>query len=276
MIAYKESAPADFAAQIQNDPQEREDWPITPEVIERLWIEPGDVPPEVWNNVLMPMDLAWKRYENFVKAKGDRSAILSLGIDYSGNLYYLPQGQFVGKVMKDQFKTAWVGCVQSIYKRRGRIRQMTWDENPGGELGATFELFGTWAVENCPPCPPRHQLKRSGSRDRKDDRIMGMLPYVVEGRLRLVKGAPYVNELVDELLRRTRYKDMIDCLTDAFNSDFYRPGKRLPGVDRVGPPAPQWRGLRGRPQRLSVVAGGGFPSGQNVNPTAPIRTWGRR
>ena len=273
LIDYKEKSPAEYAAQIQNDPASREDWPLHEPHIEKLWIEREDIPAECWNKVTMHMDLAWKDYEAFVKAKGDYSVIQYWGHDYAGNVYYLPYA-YMGKDMQEGFDRIWVTLLQEAYRDGARVFAMTWDKLGGGESGGSANHFQNLATAHCMPCPPKFQIQR-GSGNKKDSRIMEAARYWIDGRVRLCKGAPFVNDLVSQMLRRSRFKDMADAAADVFHPDLYRPGRRVAGMEGVGPSsaAARWRGARPLPKRGGELVIGADITGKDLDPIYSRNGW---
>lgn len=224
MEEYERIAPAEFAAQVQNMPGERKDLPLQREHIDRLWIDFGDVPDAVWNNVYLHMDLAWKDAKAYVEATGDYSVIQVWGRDNSGRAYFLPLG-YRGRDMQEQFRDHFVTIMQQISRRRGRVKLITYDKPQAGMGTAISEWFRDVCAQEGFRCPPLMEMNRRAQLQ-KDERCMMASRYWIDGTVQLVKHAPHVNVLVDEMLGigATRYDDMRDAAADHFHSDVWRGG----------------------------------------------------
>lgn len=226
---------AEYASQLQNMPGSRKDSPITQELIDQLWISPHDVPKEAFNKVTVHMDLAWKNEENYVKARGDRSSIQVWLHGDDGTVYYWDGWR--GREKMDQgFKQQWVTMLQGLYLREMDPWIMTYDQTVGGEAGASENWFRTTAAEKGFFCPPILQINR---KTRKTDRILMAARYWRDRRVRLVRGAGDVDELVYEMLNinYSRHDDMADAAADVFHPEIYRPGAVNPGkgTDQMRP-----------------------------------------
>ena len=237
---YERIAPAEFAAQVMNMPGRRADQPLQQEHVDRMWVEFADVPPDVWNNIYLHMDLAWKDSKAYKEGRGDYSVIQVWGRDNAGYSYYLPIA-YRGRHMQEQFGNEFTMIMQQLAKHRASVRLMTYDKPKGGMGSSVSTWFRNLCVENKLRCPPILEMTRPGQ-DVKDDRAMMASRYWIDGTVKLVKGAPYVNFLVDEMLGIgvTRHDDMRDAAADHFHGDlnFQRPRSAgfQPGHEQLSKP----------------------------------------
>lgn len=219
---YEAVAPAEFAAQVMNMPGERRDMPLQREHIDRMWVDYESVPPDVWNNLYIHMDLAWKNAANYKAGVGDWNVIQVWGRDNDGYAYYLPLA-YRGRDMQDGFRREFVTIMQQILRKRGRVRLMTYDMPVGGMGGGVSTWFRDVCNQEGIPCPPILEMNRRGQ-NIKDERAMMAARYWIDGTVRLVRHAPHVNFLVDEMLGIgvSRYDDMRDAAADHFHSEVWR------------------------------------------------------
>jgi len=214
---YEAVAPAEFAAQVMNMPGERTDAPLQREHVDRMWIDYENVPSDVWNNIYIHMDMAWKNAKNYKLGIGDYSVIQVWGQDNNGYSYFLPIG-YRGKHMQEQFGHEFLLVLQQLAKKRARIRLMTYDKTTGGHGDAVSAWFRDLCVKNRYPCPAVLEIQRN-SQDAKDNDCIMASRYWIDGTVKLVRYAPNVNVLVDEMLGIgvTRFDDMRDAAAAQFN-----------------------------------------------------------
>lgn len=243
MHEYESTSPGEFAAQCMNMPGERKDQPLQREHVDRLWIDFQDVDPSVFNNIYIHMDLAWKDARAFKAGTGDYSTIQTWGIASDNRSYYLPYA-YRGRDMQEQFRSQFVGIIQQIMRRRGTLRLMTIDKSTGGLGTMVTDWFHEVCMQEFGRTWPILELSRGGATAlSKDDRCMVASRYWIDDTVRLVRAAPHVNVLVDEMLGIgvTRYDDMRDAAADHFNDKVRRNPRMSQGfVPGVQPDAP-WR-----------------------------------
>jgi len=269
---YENVSPAEFAAQVMNMPGRREDQPLKEEHVERLWIDFEDVPPEVWNNIYIHMDLAWKDSKAYKEGRGDWTVIQVWGDDNEGRSYYLPMA-YRGRHMQHQFKDYWLTIMQQLIAKRAVVRLMTYDKPKGGMGDSVAAWFRDTAVKAGFPCPPINEMSRPGQ-DIKDDRCMLASRYWIDGTVRLVRHAPEVNVLVDEMLGigTTRFDDMRDAAADHFHSEVRIPRARSLGFTAGHDGNKPWeKYFSGRQDEHTLTFGGELP----LNPKTPleVRKW---
>jgi hypothetical protein len=256
---YEGVSPAEFAAQVMNMPGERADQPLQREHIDRLWIDFDQVPPDVYNNIYIHCDLAWKNSKNYKQGVGDFSVIQVWGQDNAGYSYYMPLA-YRGRDMQEQFGDQFIITLQQLAKHRARIRLLTYDKPTGGMGDSISRWFRDLCLKAGLRCPPILEMQRS-SQDIKDDRAMMASRYWIDGTVKLVRHAPHVHVLVDEMLGIgvTRYDDMRDAAADHFHADVNRSRPNVsgfqPGHEQLSRPWDRhFRG--GKPQQHQYVTAG--------------------
>lgn len=224
MEEFERISPGEFAAQVMNMPGQRADQPLKQEHVDRCWVDFHDVPEDVWNNIYIHMDIAWKDSKQFKAATGDYNCIQVWGRDNAGHSYYLPIA-YRGRDMQDGWRRNFVQVLQQVYRKADRIRLLTYDMPTGGMGDSISNFIRDVCLQEGLPCPPIKEMNRR-SQDVKDDRAILASRYWIDGTVRLVKHAPHVNVLVDEMLGigSTRYDDMRDAAADHFHSDIWRGG----------------------------------------------------
>lgn len=224
MEEYERVSPAEFAAQVMNMPGQRADQPLQQEHVDRCWIDMEDVPPDVWNNLYLHGDLAWKDSKAFKEATGDYNVLQLWGRDNAGHAYYLPIA-YRGRDMQDGWRREFVRILQQVAQKNGHIKLFTIDKPTGGMGDSIVNYIRDICVQEGLICPPIKEMNRRGQ-DQKDDRAILASRYWIDGTVRLVRHAPHVNVLIDEMLGIgvTRYDDMRDAAADHFHSDIWRGG----------------------------------------------------
>ena len=160
------------------------------------------------------------------------------GRDNAGKSYYLDG--YRGRHMQEQFGQQFLIFLQDLTRKRARIRLMTYDKPTGGMGDSVSRFFRDLCVKNRMQCPPIMEMVRTGNA--KDDRCMLASRYWLDGTVQLVKHAPEVNFLVDEMLGIgvTMYDDMRDAAADHFHADMHHSRPEAlgfqPGQESLGKP----------------------------------------
>jgi len=231
---YERDKNSYYWAQVMNDPSSVEFNPLTRAQTEECWVEPKDVPSNL--RYTIHCDTAFKRPSR--QGHGDESVIQVWGHtrDGSGEVYYLE-----GYGSKSWRMEDFLGQLTSICHRyelkMKRIWAMTDESEQGGHDGS-YEL-ALAAAFNGSPCKhqPRLFVQKRGD-TRKKSRIIQAASYWAESYVKLVRGAPGVERLVDQMTRihTTKHDDWSDPAADVFCADIYQPLRRT-GRDEQ-PPRP--------------------------------------
>ena len=245
--AYEKKNPLDFWAQMMNEPGTGSHMPITRDQLEQMWVEQNHVP----NNLRISIhcDTAWKTRENL--AQGDFSVIQVWGHDATGNgVVYFLEARRSNIWRVEDFGEQLVMLLQK-YKRKMLWPFVITDEQAlGGKADSFAQLVTNWCAQAGMFSPPVQLINRQGRK--KEIRIREAAGYWVDGKVRLVRNAPEVENLCYEMLRigTSRFDDMADAAADVFHPEIYMPevvtGKnqspspRRPGDDILQLPVRLW------------------------------------
>lgn len=217
---YERTRPAEFAAQMMNEPGSGEHMELTTEQIADMWIKRDELPSQLV--LTMHLDTAFK--DNKTRGSGDESVIEVWGHDPRGNgdVYFL-EGYGSDTWRIEEFTDELVRIVQR-YKTQGkRFRLITDDKDTGGkhrtwEFWMRSSFHGAGLV-----CPPLILLMRQGTR--KIIRMREAAGFWVDGHVKLVRDAPGVSRLVHQMVRLgvSAHDDWADAAADVFAADVYRP-----------------------------------------------------
>ncbi len=233
-----EKGEAFVMAQLQNMPSERSDNPIQPEVIERVWCEPHQVPPASYNRMVITMDLAWKDGVDYVRERGDDN-VIEVWSNEDGHVYLV--NGWCGRVDSRDFLKEWIRLWKWAEKTmKGRVIAHTIDKSTGGSGDAVRTLFKqTAAIEGMHP-PRLLELPRAGTK--KIDRILSTTGYWQSGLVHLVRGVHGSKELAEQMLKigYSMHDDHADAAADIFHDVVYRAAQKAtfggldPEVPRAG------------------------------------------
>lgn len=209
-----------YAAQILLDPNTGAHVPLTRKQVESLWINRESLPQKLITSV--HLDTAFKSREN--TARGDWSVIVVWGhaIDGSGNLYFL-EGYGSNRWRVEDFNDQLIIVLQRL-RSRGQWPFVLTDENEIAGKTGTWELtLQNWCHTAKLPSPRVQLFNRQNKK--KIARILSAVPFWIEGRVRLVRSAPGVDNLVDQMLQIgiSPHDDWADAAADVFHKDLYAP-----------------------------------------------------
>lgn len=224
---FEREEPARYYAQMMNDPATEELAPLTRAKVDQLWVEKDDVPNNL--RISIHVDTAFKYKER--QTRGDHTVIQVWGHarDGSGEVYYL-EGYSSNTWRVEDFNNKLVIILQSL-RSRGKWPYILTDEvELGGKQGTWEMTIQNWCHSAGMPAPRVQLLSRAGKK--KLTRIIMAASYWVDGKVKLVKGAPGVEQLIDQMLRIgvSQFDDWADSASDVFDQEVYKP-VRLPYAD---------------------------------------------
>jgi len=218
--AYERKNPMDFQAQMMNEPGEGEHMPIHRKDIEGMWVSRKDVPGNL--RISVHCDTAWKSRKSV--GKGDFSVIQVWGHaqDGSGAVYYL-FGKRSNRWTPEEFGNNLVQVLQKLKAETKRAFTITDEMAVGGKADVFEGLVWNWCAQAGMVAPPVLLLSRAGTR--KEIRIREAAGYWANQKVKLVRDADGVHELVAEMLRIgvSAHDDMADAAADVFHPDVYTP-----------------------------------------------------
>jgi len=167
--------------------------------------------------------------------------------DGSGEVYYLEGFGSKSWRMEDFLAQLTSICHRYELKTK-RIWAMTDESEQGGHDGsyelALAEAFNGSAAKH----QPRLYVQKRGD-TKKRSRIVQAASYWAEGYVKLVRGAPGAERLIDQMARilTTKHDDWSDPAADVFCADIYQPLRRAGGDAQPPPPRlPTDETLKGR------------------------------
>lgn len=219
---YETANPLQYAAQLMNDPNTGQHVPLTAEQVEHLWVDSKDVPRNLRTSV--HIDTAFKSKESI--ARGDESVIQVWGHEQgTGDVYFL-EGYGSNRWRIEDFNNKLISVLQRLRAQKRWPFILTDEAEVGGKYG-TWELtIQSWCHSAGIPSPAILLLNRGAKK--KVSRIVEAASYWVDGHVKLVKGAPGVDKLVDQMLRigTSATDDWADAGSDVFAKTVYVPMRR--------------------------------------------------
>lgn len=216
--AYERQHSLQYAAQLMNDPNTGAHVALTEAQVDQLWVDSKDVPKNLRHS--LHVDTAFKRRES--TARGDYTVIVHMGHarDGSGEVYML--GAYGSNRWRvEDFNNQLVTLLQRLRSARQWPFVLTDEAEMGGKYG-TWELtIQTWCHGSGIPAPQIKLLNRGGKK--KVTRLIEAASYWVDGKMKLVRGANGVDQLVEQMLRigTSVHDDYADAAADVFHKEVY-------------------------------------------------------
>jgi phage terminase large subunit-like protein len=219
-----------YYAQMMNDPAGSEYNPLTMDQINQCWVTDKDVPWSLTRRIVITMDTAFKSQER--QARGDDSVMLVWGLptgNQAGDVYYL-EGHGSSIWRMEEFLDKLIVMIQK-YRRHGRHIILTDEPEPGGKTGVWEYAIRTACHAKNMPAPPLVTLTRSRRNKDKIGRMVEAASYWTEGYVHILRDAPGVNQLIDQMAKigNARHDDWADAAADIFNPKVYTPLKKVEG-----------------------------------------------
>lgn len=217
---YESTRPAEFAAQMMNEPGSGEHMELTAEQVAQLWIDKTELPSQLI--LTLHLDTAFKLQKT--RGQGDESVYELWGHDPRGNgdVYYL-EGYGSPNWRIEEYVDRLVQLAQRLKTDGKRIRLMTDDKEMGGKAGTWVNVLKSYFHGAGLTMPPLMQLTRQGTN--KIVRMREAAGFWVDGHVKLVRGAPGVDRLIHQMVRLgvSGHDDWADAAADVFAKEVYRP-----------------------------------------------------
>jgi hypothetical protein len=233
---YQRRSSLRYAAQVMNDPSISDTNPITREQLMQCVIEATEAP---WNSMSYGIMVDLALWDGRQRINKDETVYQVWGYpaDGSGTIYYI-EGDGSMYWRDEDLSNRLVSLVQRYRGQGRRIKGLA------NEL-AVAGLKGVWATnlrnqfnDVGAPCPTIYEFSRGGLK--KTQRIAAVTSFWVDGHVKLIKGAPGVDRLIDQMSRigemmvteaagkrsSRRKDDWVDAMADAFQPPFYQPMRR--------------------------------------------------
>lgn len=228
MKYYERRNPMEFAAQLMNDPNVGSHVPLVAEQLDNLWVDRREVPRDLRYSI--HIDTAFKSRESM--NRGDESVIQLWGHtrDGSGDVFYLEgYGSSIWRI--EDFNNQLVILLQRLRRERRWPYVLTDEAEVGGKYGTWEMTLQSWCHGAGLVAPHIELLSRGGRK--KVNRILEACSYWVGNHVRLVRGAPGVDRLIDQMLRigTSAHDDWSDAGADVFHPKIYLPARRVGATD---------------------------------------------
>ena len=225
MQQFKEENDARYAAQVLLRPELAESVPLTREQVEDCLVNEDDVPLKMLRYT-MHLDTAWKDPSNM--RKGDESVVQIWGHfrDGSGDVVFV-EGHSSNMWRGEQFYEQVVMLIQK-YTRLNRKILLVTDEISPGKKGANRIMLESFCHAKGIPAPPMVEISRAG-KNKFSARIIPSATYWQDGHVKLLRTAPGVSKLVEQMSRLTpemAFDDWADAQADVFNPLVYQAMRR--------------------------------------------------
>lgn len=219
LLRYEKRDPQGYASQKMNEPGTGEHMPLTQEQIDQIWVT-RDAPIPI-KHATMHLDTAFKYEER--KATGDDNALVVWLHDLRDNgIVYLDRVLASNEWRGEDMLTAMVNTAVDLRRRGIRLAWITDEKLPGGmdqiwgqAIAAAFSRAGLRV-------PQMKFITRQGRQ--KAMRITTAAGYWVEGFVRLYRGAPGVQKMIDQMLKPPPYgskDDVADAGSDVWDPDIW-------------------------------------------------------
>ena len=222
--SYRRSLPREFAAQMMNEPGSGEHMPFPTAEIERCYVSPSDVPTNLIYTI--HLDTALKDARRI--GKGDETVIIVVGHDPkgSGDVYFI-EGYGSNTWTPEIFLDKLSGILHRYRKEKRKILALTDEINPGDKFkGESMwkETLRSWLIGAGLERLPQIELIARSRGTSESVKIMQSFSYWWDGHVKLIKGAPGVEVLEEQV---TRYgilgmDDWVRAFTDCFTPRIYR------------------------------------------------------
>ncbi len=226
--SYQRTNSLRYAAQVMNDPTISEHNPLTKEQIDQCLIDPSQVP---WSALRYAIccDTA---FSDGKKITGkDETVFIVHGFprNGSGDVYVI-EGQGSSRWRAEDFARLLVTTCQR-YRRMGRkIFRITDETTRAGKKGVwAMSLRNVFADAN-EPFPGGTLLEFERGDTKKYSRLSTAASFWVDGHVRVVRGAPGAERLMEQMSKIGQYAvnqrikiDWADAHSDAFQSPLYSP-----------------------------------------------------
>lgn len=231
---YEIKNPQRYAAQIMNKPIGSLNTQLTVDRLKSMIVRPADVP---WDlRFSIHCDTAFKTAEG---GKRGSTTVLELWGHHlkTGTVYFI-EGYGDSRWGAEDFMTELLAMLRRLHRNQtifpeimGRYPYVVTDEQDMGHHAGSWELaLESWCRTTRLPIPNFLILKRAPTK--KTSRILSVVPHWLNDRVRLVKDAPSVDLLIDQMakIETATSVDYADAAADVFDPDVYIP-PAPPGTD---------------------------------------------
>lgn len=226
--AYQKNNPLRYAAQVMNDPSTSEHNPITREQIGQCVIDPSHVP---WSALRFAICCDTAFSDGTRIAGKDETVFVVHGYprNGSGDVYVI-EGYGSIRWRAEDFGNRLVATCQRYRSQGRKIFRITDETTRAGKKGVwAISLRNMFADAN-EPFPGGTLLEFERGDTKKYSRLSTAATFWVDGHVRVVKGAPGVDRLMEQMAKIGQYAvnprtkiDWADAHSDAFQPQLYNP-----------------------------------------------------
>lgn len=233
---YKRNNPLRYAAQILNDPSLSDTNPITKDQLNQCLVDPKDVPYSSLSYGIL-LDLALWDGKQRINKDETVYQVVGYTTDGSGIVYYIEgwgSQTWTSRDVGDRL----VNLVQRYRTNGRRLRGIGWEVSMSGLKGVWLSQLRNYFNDSNVRAPAMYEWERKGQQ--KIQRIVARTDLWLNGFVKLVKEAPGLNRLIEQMSRigemqvaaasgkkLNRKDDWVDVMADWFQPQFYQ-SMRLP------------------------------------------------
>lgn len=229
MRRYQRAEALRYAAQIMNDPSISELNPITREQIEQCKLDKKEVP---WSALRFAICCDTAFSDGNKIAGKDETVMIVHGYprNGSGDVYVI-EGYGNASMRAEDFGKLLVSTVQR-YRRLGfKIMAITDEKTRAGKKGSWQLNLQNFFSDANEPMPRFLEFERGNTK--KYERLHSASTFWVDGHVRVIRDAPGINRLTEQMARIGQYAvnprikiDWADAHSDAFQPELYQPMRR--------------------------------------------------
>lgn len=230
LLESERTDPQKHASQILNDPSSSEHNPLRREQAEECYVEEQNIPYNILRYSIH-FDIAFKYPGR--QNRGDESVIEVWGHQLgTGNVWFI-EGYSSNIWRAEDFYKEVGTILQRYYLKKRKVFVITQEREVGGAAGAVNHAIVNECAERNIPVPRYLSLSRAGKE--KGRRMIEPCAYWVNGFVKLRRGAPGVDRLVDQMtsiqsiLAGGGHDDWADAAADVFHAEVYMPLFRAKG-----------------------------------------------
>lgn len=217
--SYEKSQPIRYAAQILNDPSRSALNPITQEQIEQCYIDKKEVP---WSALRFVICCDTAFSDGTRIAGKDETVMLVHGLprNGSGDVYVI-EGYGNASMRAEDLGKMLVTTVQRYRKLGYKVIAIFDEKTRAGKKGSWELNLKNFFHDANEPMPRFHEFERGNTK--KYERLQSAATFWVDGHVRVIRGAPGIDRLTEQMGRIGQYAvnprikiDWADAHSDVF------------------------------------------------------------
>ena len=217
--------PERFYAQVRNNPSSSITNPLTRAQAESLIIPADDFNPKgKWISLHSDCSLR----DPTKMARGDSTVIEAWMHDRKGTgMVTFIDSRFSTEWNTEKYLTNLCEMVGDWRKRGAKVFCMTDEREPGGKSEAWAGVLKNAFAQRGMIMPTYVEIPRGGMAAAKHKRIIAAAANWAQGKARLLRTAPGLDSIIEQMTRKTEYDDFADCGADVFHGEVYQAMLRM-------------------------------------------------